>query len=143
MVLDDDHMACIPIFLQGTALTWFNNNVDGMNHQKDMWSFKMVMIRLYDRFLHNIAVGAVSDKFWSTNYAQDEGVMEFHHRLEHDVVRMVRPPDRYSFKKHYMLWLPKNIFDHLLQKEVTPGFSTMKSILHHVRKVEEITFQTS
>ena len=47
------------------------------------------------------------------------------------------------FKKHYMLRLPKNIFDHLLQKEVTPEFSTMEFILHHVRKVEEIAFQMS
>ena len=67
--LDDDHVACVPIFLQGAALTWFNNNIEGMDHQKETWSFKMVVIRLYDRFLHNVAVGATSDKFWSMNYA--------------------------------------------------------------------------
>ena len=71
-------MACIPIFLQGVALTWFNDNVDGMDHQKDTWSFKMVVIRLYNHFLHNVAVGAASDKFWSANYAPDEGVMEYY-----------------------------------------------------------------
>ena len=103
----------------------------------------MVVIRLYDRFLHNVAVGAASDKFWSPNYASEEGVMEFYHRLECYAVRMVRPSNRYTFKKHYMLRLPKNIFDHLLQKEVTPKFSTMNSILHHARKAEEIAFQTS
>ena len=59
------------------------------------------------------------------NYASEEGVMEFYHRLEHYAVWMVRPPDIYTFKKHYMLQLPKNIFNHLLQKEVTPKFSTM------------------
>ena len=105
--MNDNHMASIPIFLQGAALTWFNNNIDSMDHQENMWSFKMVVIGLYNHFLHNIVVGAALDKFWSMNYTPDKGVMEFYHRLEHYVVQMVRPPDRYTFKKHYILWLPK------------------------------------
>lgn len=126
--LDGDCMACVPIFLQGSALTWFNDNIDGMDHQQVTWSFKTVVIRLHNYFLHNVAVGAALNKFWSATYAPDEGVMVFYHRLMCYAVQMVRPPDRYPFKKHYMMRLSKKIFDHLLQKEVMP---------------EEIAFQMS
>ena len=33
--------------------------------------------------------------------------------------------------------LPKDIFDYLLSKEVSAEYSTMESILQHVRRVEE------
>jgi hypothetical protein len=69
------------ILLQVPALIWFNNNIDGMDHQNDTWSFKMVVIGLYNCFIHNIALGAVSDKFLGATYTTDEGVMAFYHRL--------------------------------------------------------------
>jgi hypothetical protein len=139
--LDKNHIVCMAIFLQGPALIWSNNNVDGMDHQKDTWSFKTVVIRLYDCFIHEVALGAVSDKFRGTTYTADKGVMAFYHRITRYTVQMVRPPDRYSFKKQYILKLTK-IFDHLLIKEVTPEFSKMETILHHTWRAEEIAFQT-
>jgi hypothetical protein len=30
------------------AVTWYDDNVDGIDHQKEVWSFKMVITGLYD-----------------------------------------------------------------------------------------------
>ena len=39
--------------------------------------------------------------------------MAFYYRLARYAERMVRPPNRYTFKKHYIMCLPKGIFDYL------------------------------
>jgi len=63
--------------------------------------------------------------------------MTFYYRLARYTEQMVRPPNRYTFKKHYIMRLTKGIFDYLLSKEVTTKHSKMESILHHARKAEE------
>jgi hypothetical protein len=39
--------------------------------------------------------------------------------------------------------LPKRIFDHLVNKDVTPEYSKMETILHHARRAEEVALQMS
>ena len=63
--------------------------------------------------------------------------MAFYHRMTQYAARMVRPPDRYMFKRQLIMRLPKDVFDYLLSKEVSAEYSTMESILHHARRVEE------
>jgi len=85
----------------------------------------------------------VSEKLGKAQYIEGEGVMAFYYRLTGYVEWMVRPPDRYTFKKHYIMHLPKGIFDYLLSKEVTAEHSKMESILHHTRRAEEGVNQTA
>jgi len=68
--------------------------------------------------------------------------MAFYYRLARYAERMVRPPNRYTFKKHYIMRLLKGIFNYLLGKEVTAEHSRMESILHHTRRAEEEINQT-
>lgn len=103
----------------------------------------MVITGLYDRFIHNAALGVATDVFWGATYAPNEGVMAFYYRLTRYADRMVRSPDRYTFKKHYIMRLPKRIFDHLVNKDVTPEYSKMEMILHHARRAEEVALQMS
>jgi len=97
---------------------------------------------LYDRFIHNMALTKVSDKFGKAQYIEGEGIMAFYYRLTRYVEQMVRPPDRYTFKKHYIMHLLKGIFDYLLSKEATAEHSRMEGTLHHTRRAEEGINQT-
>jgi hypothetical protein len=53
--LDKDHVVCMAMFLQGTALMWYN--VNGGGHQLDRWSFEAMVTGLYDCFLHKVVLG--------------------------------------------------------------------------------------
>jgi len=130
-------VSCMALFLQGATLRWYDDNIDGINHQKDVWSFKTVIAGLYDHFIHNVALTETSEKFWKAQYKYGEGVMIFCYRLVRYVEQIVRPPDRYTFKKHYIMRLLKDIFNYLLSKKVTAEHSKMELILHHARKAEE------
>ena len=95
------------------------------------------MIGLYDCFIHQGALRSASDMFQSATYIPEEGVMAFYHRMMQYATRMVRPPDRYTFKRQLTMRLPKDVFDYLLSKEVSADYSTMELILHHARRAEE------
>jgi len=61
---------------------------------------------LYNCFIHNVALTEASDEFWKTQYKYGESVMTFYYRLARYSEWMMRPPDRYTFKKHYIMRLP-------------------------------------
>jgi len=90
-----------------------------------------------------MALTEVSEKFGKAKYIEGEGVMAFYYRLVKYTEWMVRPPNRYTFKKHYIMHLLKGIFNYLLSKEVTAEHSKMESILHHARRAEEGINQTA
>jgi len=140
---DEDQVSCMALFLQGNTLHWYDNNVNRINHQKDVWSFKTVITGLYDCFIHKMALTEASEKFGKAQYITGEGVMAFYYRLLRYTEWMVRPPDIYTFKKHYIMQLPKGIYDYLLSKEITAEHSMMEAILHHARKAEEGINQTA
>jgi hypothetical protein len=75
---DSECIVFTAMYLEGTALTWYNDNVDGIHHQEKEWSFKYVVTGLYDHFVHSEAVGEAVDKFWTMAYEPEEGVMPFY-----------------------------------------------------------------
>jgi len=98
---------------------------------------------LYDRLIDNVVLTEASEKFGKAQYIEGEGVMAFYYRLTRYTEWMVRPPNRYTFKKYYIMCLLKGIFNYLLSKEVTAKHSKMESILHHARWAEEGINQTA
>jgi len=93
---DEDCISCMALFLQGDVLCWYNNNINGINHQKDIWSFKTIVTGLYDGFIHNVALTEASEKFGKAQYIEGEGVMAFYYRLARYTKWMVRLPNRYT-----------------------------------------------
>ena len=87
--------------------------------------------------LCNVVPRMAAEKFRTAEYNPEEGIMAFYHRLTQYAARMVRPPNRYTFKRHFIVRLPVPVFQYLMNKEVTAEYSKMESILHHARRAEE------
>jgi hypothetical protein len=86
-----------------------------------MWSFKLVITGLYDRFVHHASVGTAVDKFWNATYVPEEGIMALYHELTRHAARMVRPPDRYTFKSHLVMRMPSTMFKSLFDVKLRSG----------------------
>lgn len=67
------------MFLKGAASLWYDHNVDSLDRVRDLWSFKLVITSLYDRFIHTKAMRDANNKFWNAMYVPDEGVMSFYY----------------------------------------------------------------
>jgi hypothetical protein len=89
MEYDRERVVCMAMYLEGTAATWYDDNVNGLDHQRDVWSFKLVITGLYDWFVHHASVGTAADKFWNATYVPEEGIMALYHELTRHAVRMV------------------------------------------------------
>jgi len=36
MEYNEDHVSCMALFLEGNTLCWYDDNINGINHQKDI-----------------------------------------------------------------------------------------------------------
>ena len=125
------------MYLSGAALTWFNNNVDGLHCHKKGWTFKEVITGLYDRFIYHTGMQDATEKFYGASYNNDEGAMALYHAMTRYAARMVRPPDRYTFKSQYMIRLLRQMYEFMVAQGTTLEYSSMETILHYARKVED------
>jgi hypothetical protein len=89
MEYNREQVVCMAMYLDGTAVTWYNDNVDGIDHQRGVWWFKLIITRLYDQFIHHASVGTTADKFWNATYVPEEEIMALYHKLTRHAVRMV------------------------------------------------------
>ena len=93
LALDAERIEYTGMYLGGIALSWFEDNVDGVYCHRAKWKFKGVMTSLYDQFIHDNTTHDMADHFSKVNYDSIEGVMSYYHKLEHYPTRMIRAPN--------------------------------------------------
>jgi hypothetical protein len=125
------------MYLDNKAKTWFNDNVEGINHQRRVWTFKDVITGLYDQFIHESSIQDATQKFYSVKYTMDGGVYGFYHELECYASRMIHVPDSYTFNTQLMMGLPSSMIQSVVDKGVTAEMSSLNKILHMAKCVEE------
>jgi hypothetical protein len=84
-----EQVVCTAMYLEDTAAMWYDVNVNGIDHQRNVWSFKLVITGLYDQFVHHASVGTAADKFWNATYIPEEGIIALYHELKRHAARMV------------------------------------------------------
>ena len=135
---DSDRIEFTAMFLENTAIVWFEDNVDGAYRQRSSWTFKEVITGLYDRFVHDNATHDVTDKFGHVEYNAEEGVKSYYHKLERYATRMIQAPDVFTFKTQLVAGLPANIIAFILDKGCTAETSSVDEILYFAHEAEEI-----
>ena len=79
---EHERITLTAMFLGEKAKTWFNDNVEGVNRWRRVWTFKDVVTGLYDRFIHESSIQDATQKFYSVKYTTDGGVFRFYHELK-------------------------------------------------------------
>ena len=136
--LDSERVEFAAIHLEGIALTWFEDNVDGVYRRHSSWSFKDVITGLYDRFIHDNATNDATERFWHAEYNAEEGVMSFYHKLERYAARMICAPDRFTSKSQLLAGLPTSITSFILERGCSAETSTTDTLLHYARSAETV-----
>lgn len=104
------------MYLEGTALLWFKDNVDGIYRGRISWTFKDVITGLYDRFIHDNATHDAANNFAKVKYETSQGVMSHYHKLECYATRMIRAPDCFTFKTQLLSGLPSAMVPFIFEK---------------------------
>jgi hypothetical protein len=132
-----DHITLTAMYLDEKAKTWFNDNVEGINRWRWVWTFKDIITGLYDRFIHQSSIQDVTQKFYAVKYTTDGGVYGFYHELEHYVSRMIHVPNSYAFNTQLMMGLLSSMIQLVIDKGVTAKTLSLNEILHMEKCVEE------
>jgi len=135
--VDDARVSIVAMFLTGKAHVWFNDNVESVTRRIRRWSFKDVVTGLYDRFIHDASIQDATTKFYEVTYNPATGVMGYYHDLERYALRMIHPPDSYTFKTQLMMGLPAAIESAVLDIGVSAETSTTTTIVNKARQFEE------
>jgi hypothetical protein len=91
-------MDFMAMFLENTALTWFEDSVDSGYHQRAAWTFKEVITSLCDQFTHENATHGVTDKIWHVEFNAKESIMSYSHKLEQYATRITVSLVGYEFQ---------------------------------------------
>ncbi|KAF5381119.1 hypothetical protein D9615_003859 [Tricholomella constricta] len=125
------------MYLKGPAAVWFTDNVDGINRRRWEWSLKDVITGLYDRFIHEASLQDAYVGFEGATYNNEGGISEFFHQLKRYAERMAMQPDPYTFKRRFLLGIPRYLRKEILSRGFTAETSRMSEILEAGMKVEQ------
>jgi len=129
-----EHIMLTVMYLGEKAKTWFNDNVEGINCRRRVWTFKDVITGLYDRFIHESSIQDATQKFYSVKYTTDGGVYGYYHELQRYALRMIHEPDSYMFDTQLMMGLPSSILWSVVDKGVTAETSALEDILYMAKR---------
>jgi hypothetical protein len=125
------------MYLSEKAKTWFNDNIEGINRRRWVWTFKDVITGLYDQFIYKLSIQDTTQKFYSVKYTTNGGVYGYYHELQRYASRMIHEPDLYMFNTQLMMGLPSSILWSVVDKGVTAETSVLEDILYMAKSVEE------
>ena len=122
-------VSLVGMYLSERARIWYSDNIESSYHSKFSWSFKNVILGLYDRFIHEASTRDATEKFYSVKYSVMDGIRGFYDQLERNASRMVHTPDSYTFKNQLMVGLLHRMRKFIVERGVTAESSRLKDIL--------------
>ena len=91
-----EHMLCIPEFLTGEAKRWYAHHIVHVNHSQLSWTFKDVIVGLYDHFTHPTTMQEAQDTYAAAKYSSQLGIQGFYDTLIDQTQNMSVYSDTYK-----------------------------------------------
>ncbi|KAJ7017752.1 hypothetical protein C8F04DRAFT_1278807 [Mycena alexandri] len=126
---DDKRKGLHSFYLTGDAKDWYESRVCGIQRAKKKWTHLEMILGLFDHFIDTSCVQRATDEFWNAKFSPEIGVAGFYHELVTKANRMVKRPDSYTFKNHFMGKMPAPMVKHLVGRNVTAEGCTIGEIL--------------
>ena len=123
-------------YLSGVAKDWYEQQVVGMYRVKWDWTYKEMILALFDRFINTSCVQKATDMFWTARYSSEIGIMGYYHQLMTAARRMVKRPDSYTFKNQLMSNMPSGMFNDLTERNISAEYSKIREILDYAVNYE-------
>ena len=93
-------------YLEGTALTWFNNHVLNTKRTVVYWTFTDVIEHLYKRFVLPSTMHDARESFRNVKYSAQNGVQGFYDELVEHASNMAVYPDRHTLLEEFLKGIP-------------------------------------
>ena len=92
---DQECMLCVSEFLSGEAKKWYSCHIIHVNWTQLHWTFKDVIIGLYDQFMHPTMMQDACEAYAATRYSDKLGIQGYYNTLIDHAQNMSVYPDAY------------------------------------------------
>src|SRR5215475_10233680 len=77
------------MFTKNQASAWCNEQVESLTRRQVRWTFKDVITRLYNQFVHISCMQIATEKYQTYKFGQADSVLGFYYELEQLAFRLV------------------------------------------------------
>ncbi|KAH9480931.1 hypothetical protein JR316_0007534 [Psilocybe cubensis] len=102
-------------FLKGEAHNFYSRHVASPQRSKIKWTFKEVILGLYEHFVHPSSMQDAREGFKKAKYNHVKGIQAFYNSLMEFAQNMYDWPDKYTILEKFMDGIPEDMKIHLLK----------------------------
>ncbi|KAG6893556.1 hypothetical protein C0992_009527, partial [Termitomyces sp. T32_za158] len=104
--MDQERIFMLHEFIDGKAWNWFRRHVLHTNRDKHDWTFKEVLIGLYNRFVNVATMQEACEAFRTAVYDVRTGVQTFYDDLVGHAQNMAVYPDEFTIREMFLDGIP-------------------------------------
>ena len=135
--MEQERIFVLPEFLAGEAMGWFRRAVLHVNHVQYDWTFKGVLTRLYDRFVHPSTLQDARRDFQSAKYTEKLGVQGFYDTLNDHAQNMAVYPDGYTMLETFLDGIPADMHRYLIREDgLSPEVNNVEEFVAYAIQYE-------
>ncbi|KAG6859274.1 hypothetical protein C0995_010031 [Termitomyces sp. Mi166 len=138
---DDMDQECIFMlheFIDGEARNWFCRHVLHTNRDKQNWTFKEVLIGLYNRFVNVVTMQEAREAFRTAVYDARMGVQTFYDELVGHAQNMAMYLDEFTIRETFLDGIPAEMHRALIHDDnLSPKINTVTEFLAYAIRYEQ------
>ncbi|KAG6882922.1 hypothetical protein C0992_010270, partial [Termitomyces sp. T32_za158] len=136
--MDQERIFVLHEFIDGDARNWFRRHVLHTNRDKHDWTFKEVLIGLYNRFVNAATMQEAREAFRTAVYDARTGVQTFYDDLVGHAQNMAVYPDEFTIRETFLDGIPAEMRRALIRDDnLSPEVNTVTEFLAYAIRYEQ------
>ncbi|KAG6869806.1 hypothetical protein C0995_000389, partial [Termitomyces sp. Mi166 len=125
-------------FIDEEAQNWFHRHVLHTNRDKQDWTFKEVLIRLYNHFVNAATMQEAQEAFQTAVYDAQTGIQTFYEELIGHAQNMAMYPDEFTIQETFLDGIPAEMRRVLIRDDnLSPEVNTVTEFLVYAIRYEQ------
>ncbi|KAG6857922.1 hypothetical protein C0995_004114, partial [Termitomyces sp. Mi166 len=139
--MDQERIFALHEFIDGEARNWFRCHVLHTNRDKQDWTFKEVLIELYNCFVNTATMQEAQEAFRTAVYDAQTGVQTFYEELIGHAQNMAMYPDEFTIRETFLDGIPAEMRRMLIRDDnLSPEVNTVtKFLAYAIMPVQQCT----
>ncbi|KAG6885926.1 hypothetical protein C0995_008920, partial [Termitomyces sp. Mi166 len=128
--MDQECIFVLHEFIDGEAWNWFRRHVLHINRDKQDWTFKEVLIGLYNRFVNVATMQEACEAFRTAVYDTQTGIQTFYEELIGHAQNMAVYLDKFTIRETFLDGIPAEMHCVLIHdNNLSPEVNTVTEFL--------------
>ncbi|KAG6880626.1 hypothetical protein C0995_005369, partial [Termitomyces sp. Mi166 len=128
--MDQERIFALHEFINGEAQNWFHHHVLHTNRDKQDWTFKEVLIGLYNCFVNAATMQEAREAFQTAVYDAQMGIQTFYEELIGHAQNMAVYPDEFTIWETFLDGIPAEMHHTLIcDDNLSPEVNTVTKFL--------------